>query len=166
MKYLFFFCILSLIISCNDGDLTIETIDFNSVTTVQSCDSPSIATTLFFKINDNEALILELESGILKNESSVTVSSAVPSKSKVIYRTFSDKVSSDYFCDDIPTTEPAVVEEIEATAGEVLITTSLASGGTSFDHKIELSGITFITSQDERITDLQINEFGTVTTSE
>ena len=169
MKNLFVICILALLVSCNDGDLQIETIDFDSITTVQSCDSPtSTSTTLFFKINDDEALMLELQSSVLKNEASDgVITSLVPSQSKLTYRVFSDNVASGYFCDAIPTTTPSVIEEIEAENGEVRITTTLAEGTTdTFEHTIQLSEITFITSQDERITDLQISEFGTVTTSE
>ena len=42
----------------------------------------------------------------------------------------------------------------------------MVSDGTNvtYEHHIQLSGITFITSADERITDLQINDFGIVTT--
>jgi len=109
-----------------------------------------------------------LQSGVLKNEaSSGEITSLVPSQSQLTYRVFSDNVSSDYFCNDIPTTTPLVIEEIEAEDGEIRITTTLSEGTTdTYEHVIELSGITFITSQDERITDLQINEFGTLTTSE
>jgi len=43
----------------------------------------------------------------------------------------------------------------------------LAEGTTdTFEHSIQLSEITFISSTNQRITDLRINEFGTVTTSE
>ncbi|MCK5441273.1 MAG: hypothetical protein KAJ23_05235 [Maribacter sp.] len=169
MKYLLFFCFLTLLVSCNDGDLQIETIDFDSITNVQACDSPvSTASTIFFKINDKEALILELQSGILKNEvsASTTISSAVPDQSKVTYRVFSDKVTSNYFCDAVPTTTPLVIEEIEAENGEVLITTTMVDDGTTitYEHNIKLSGLTFTTSANQRITDLQINDFGVVIT--
>lgn len=168
MKYLLFFCFLTLLASCNDGDLQIETIDFDSITNVQACDSPiSTASTVFFKINDKEALILELQAGVLKNEASTsTISSAVPGQSKVTYRAFSDKVTNNYFCDAIPTTTPSVVEEIEAGDGEVLITTTMVDDDTTitYEHNIQLSGLTFITSANQRITDLQINDFGVVIT--
>ncbi|MCP4976417.1 MAG: hypothetical protein GY931_09675 [Maribacter sp.] len=168
MKNLTVLCFLALFYSCNDGDLQIETIDFDSVG-INTCESTvTTSSTIFFKLNNKESLILELQSGVLKNEiSSGVITSLVPSQSKVTYRVFSDNVSSAYFCDDIPTTTPLVIEEIEAEDGEILITTTLAEGTTdTFEHAIELSGITFITSQDERITDLRISEFGTLTTSE
>lgn len=166
MKHLFFLGILAILVSCDDGDLQIETIDFDSVD-ISTCEATvTTSSTIFFKINSKEALILELESGVLKNEVSETLSSAIPGKSKLTYRAFSENVTSAYFCDAIPTTTPTVVEEIEAEDGEVFITTTLVEGTTdTFEHTLELSGITFITSTDQRITDLQINEFGVVTTT-
>lgn len=166
MKNLFVLSLFAFFISCDDGDLQIETIDFDSVA-INTCESTvTTSSTIFFKINGTEALILELQSGILKNEvSSGSIESLVPSQSKLTYRTFSDKVANNYFCDAIPTTTPTVLEEIEAEGGEVLITTVLAEGTTdTYEHTIELSEITFITSQDQRITDLQVNDFGVVTT--
>lgn len=168
MKNFIVLCFFTLFISCDDGDLQIETIDFDSITTVESCDSPtSTSTSVFFKINDDEALILELQSDILKNEASDgVITSLIPSQSSLTYRIFSDNVDSDYFCDAIPTTTPSVIEDIIAEAGEVRITTTLAEGTTdTFEHTIQLNEITFITSTDQRITDLQISAFGTVTTS-
>ncbi len=167
MKNLFVLCVMALLVSCNDGDLQIETIDFDSVGIITCESTVTTSSTIFFKINNKEALILVLQSGVLKNEvSDGVITSLVPSQSKLTYRIFSDNVTSSYFCDAIPTTTPSVIEEIEAEDGEVLITTVLAEGTTdTFEHTIQLSGITFITSQDERITDLQINDFGAISTN-
>lgn len=52
------------------GDLEVENIDFESAT-VSSCTS-GIETTVFFKLKSNEGLILEIPSGILKNEVSIS----------------------------------------------------------------------------------------------
>ncbi len=167
MKNLFVLCVMALLVSCNDGDLQIETIDFDSVGIITCESTVTTSSTIFFKINNKEALILVLQSGVLKNEvSDGVITSLVPSQSKLTYRIFSDNVTSSYFCDAIPTTTPSVIEEIEAEDGEVLITTVLAEGTTdTFEHTIQLSGISFITSQDERITDLQINDFGAISTN-
>jgi len=166
MKNLFVLSVIALLVSCDDGDLQIETIDFNSVG-ISNCEATvTTSSTIFFKINDKEALILELQSGILKNEvSPEVIISSVPSQSKLTYRVFTENVASDYFCDAIPTTIPTVIEDIIAENGEVQITTTLAEGTTdTFEHTIELNEITFITSLNKRITDLRINEFGTITT--
>lgn len=161
---LFFFFLL--LLSCSDGDIQVEAIDFDSVA-VQSCSSPvSLGTRIFFKINQDETLILTLSNGVLKNElSDGPIVSPVPGQSQIIYRIFSGNVNTNYFCDAIPPSTPIVTQEIPAQAGEVRVTTTLNADGIRFDHKIELSSISLVTESGSRITDLRINNFGTVTTS-
>ncbi len=166
MNRVLFIFILCFLNSCGDGDLIIETIDFND-TSMAFCESTTTTnSTLFFKLKTTEALILNLKSGLLKNEVSAdTIKSAVPGESQLVYRTFTDKISKNYFCDAVPPISPTVVEEYQAEGGEVYITTvQSASDTTIYEHRIELSNISLVNSQGQRITDLRINDFGTVTT--
>ena len=155
--------IVLLFASCDDGDLQIETLDFDSVS-AQTCDNPVATTTnLFFKINGDEVLILELDSSLLINEAG-SRSSSFPSSSSLIYRIFDGNVSSGYFCDAIPPVDPVVIEEIEASGGTVSVTTSTTDDIT-FTHLIQLDNVTLVNGVNERITDLSVNNFGTVTTT-
>ncbi len=167
MKQGLLFCCWLLLLSCDDGDVQIEGINFDSAT-VQSCDAlVTTATRIFFKINQDEALILNLPDNVLKNEVSIdTIRSAVPAESKITYRIFSGTVAKNYFCDAIPPSTPIVVDEIEAENGEVRVVTKLNEDGVTFEHKITLNGISLVTESGTRITDLRINDFGTVTTKE
>ncbi|MRH99060.1 hypothetical protein GH721_00820 [Kriegella sp. EG-1] len=166
MQKTFFIGLILLFFSCDDGDLTIETIDFDSVD-MQNCDTADINTTVFFKINGDETLILELQSGLLLNEVSTTeIESEIGSGSQLTYRVFSDDVTSTYFCSEIPTTEPTVLSEITAEKGTLFInTTAVEEDSLSFLHTITLSEVTFETDDDSRLTDLTINNFGEVTTT-
>ncbi len=157
--------LLLLCISCDDGDLQIKTIDFDSIETPDSCSALSGTTSnLLFKINKEEALILALPAGLLKNEVTTdTIESNVPGASNLIYRIFTEDVSKNYFCDEVPPITPSVSQEIVAEAGTVLIST-VAIDSVTFEHSIELSGISFITEDGSRITDLRINKYGKVTT--
>ena len=166
----FIFSILGCItiLSCSDGDLQIETIDFDSAS-IQYCVNPvADAKNLMFKINDSEALILELQSGALNRGvagDTVITESTVPGQSQVTYRVFSDAVNKDYFCSDIPTVDPKVIDEVVAEGGMVIIETMPVENDTTrFEHNISLSGISFVTGNGERITNLAINEFGEVVT--
>lgn len=168
-KFILSILTLGLLFSCSDGDLQIETIDFDSVS-IQFCSAPvSNAKNLMFKINESEALILELQSGVLNNGvvgETITTESTVPSQSQVTYRIFSDAVDNDYFCDDIPVVDPTVIDEVIAEDGMVIIETAVdPDDQTVFIHTISLSGISFVTGNGERITNLAINEFGEVTTT-
>lgn len=154
--------------SCDDGDLQIETIDFDSITTISTCNTVEVSNaSLLFKINTVEALILELPANALKNEviTDAVVNAITESGPyKLTYRTFSDNVAKDYFCSSVPLTSPTVVEEIIAKSGNVLITTS-EEDSTTYNHTITLENITFETSENNRITNLSINEFGKVVTT-
>ncbi len=163
-----FYFLLFLIASCDDGDLQIETIDFDSVA-IQNCEPVSAtAANVLFKLNTTEALILELPNGAIKNEVSdgaVSFLVTASGSTKITYRTFSDNVTSTYFCNDVPLTEPVVLEEIIGEGGEVLIATTLSDDMLTFEHTIQLNTISFVTSENTRITNLAIDNFGTVTTA-
>lgn len=167
-KILLFVACLGTIVACSDGDLQIETIDFNSIS-VESCDSPvTTSTTLLFKIDDDEALILELQSGVLDNGvlgETITTESNLTSQSTLTYRIFSDGITSSYFCDAVPPATPSVIEEIQAQDGTVIIETAANTDNTSFVHTISLSGVTLVNDAGERITNLAIEEFGEVSTA-
>ncbi|NND15556.1 MAG: hypothetical protein HKN89_04460 [Eudoraea sp.] len=160
--------LLITLFSCNDGNLEISVIDFDD-TSIQFCDAQvSTTSTLFFKLNSEEALILELQSGLLSNEETIEdTSSSIPSQSTVTYRTFDGSVSSDYFCSNIPPVSPNVLEDILAENGQVLISTLRNETDTTlFEHTISLQNLSLINEKGERITDLTTIEFGTITTSE
>lgn len=160
-----FFSTLVLVLSCDDGDLQIDTIDFDSADP-QTCETSTVDTKIFFKINDDEALILELEGGKLLNVASTdTIESTIGSGSELTYRLFSESVTSTYFCSEVPATTPTVTSEIQAENGIVRISTAGVETDTvTFVHTIQLSEVSFVTSEDSRNTDLTINEFGTITT--
>ncbi|MEX0361381.1 MAG: hypothetical protein AB3N10_10415, partial [Allomuricauda sp.] len=95
----------------------------------------------------------------------ISTVSTIPGQSQLTYRNFSGTVSSTYFCSDIPPATPTVSQEVEAEDGTVTIETVANADETGFDHVILLSGISFITENGERITNLTIDEFGTVSTT-
>jgi hypothetical protein len=152
--------------SCSSGDLQIQTIDFESAP-VEYCGTVSTNTQLFFKLNDQEALILQLAAGLLRNENSDgVIESNIPGASQLTYRIFKGDVGSGYFCDAIPPAEPSVLENLEAEAGKVRIATvQNASDTTKFEHTITLQGVSFVNSKGERLTDLSVENFGTITTT-
>lgn len=154
--------------SCDDGDIQIETINFDD-SDIQFCGSAATTeTTLFFKTIDREALILTLKSGTLKNEASEgEILYPISGDTKISYRIFSDKVGKNYFCDVVPPVTPTVIEEIEAQSGSVRITTIAKVNGeiTTYEHTIRLSEISLVNkTNDQRITDLRINNFGIIIT--
>ncbi|MFT7187845.1 MAG: hypothetical protein ACI9AV_001104, partial [Sediminicola sp.] len=122
---------------------------------------------VFFKINGDEALILNLEAGILRNEvSNGNIESTIPGTSQITYRIFSANVSNSYFCGNIPPTTPTVFDEIPATSGIVTVNTILLEDEVTYQHTIQLSDITLLNDDGSRITNLSIEDFGVVTTNQ
>ena len=161
------FLLVTGLLACSDGELQIEIIDFDEET-LEFCGSADTSTELLFKISESEVLILNLQSGLLKNEVSTdTIISSIPGDSQLIYRALNGEASKSYFCDDIPPITPTVIEEISAGAGNVRIfTTQSANDTTSYEHNIRLAGISFVNEAGERITNLAVDDFGTLVTSD
>ena len=159
---------MGLVFGCDDGDLQIETLDFDSVD-AQTCETLTAEDSngyVLFKINGDEALILELPSTAFKNEvlEPIELAVAETGSTQITYRLFDDTVSNDYFCNAVPLGTPLLLEEVPAKDGTVTISTSTVDDIT-FTHNITLSTISLETGTGQRITDLRINDFGTVTTT-
>ncbi|WP_149276875.1 hypothetical protein [Pareuzebyella sediminis] len=158
--------VLAFLFSCDDGELQIERVDFEAVD-VTSCgkaEDPT-ETTFFFKIDQDEALLLNLASGLLANETTLpgSMTSTIPNASKLIYRLFSDNVSQAYFCDQIPPLEPAVLKENNATSGDLEVDTKVASvtsGQKTYSHTITITNLSLTNDQNERITDSSTFVYG------
>lgn len=166
-KILFLGFILSLfLIACNDGDLSVETISFDN-SDVLSCTSDTTATFLF-KYNSQQALILELPNGVLKNSEN-TVSGTISSNYKLYYRTFSGAVSSSYFCGTYPPTSPSVVSQFEATGGSIsIVTKPIYDENTQallrYDHLITITDLVILNSEGNKLVDSNFI-FGTYRTT-
>ncbi|WP_276167472.1 hypothetical protein [Zobellia alginiliquefaciens] len=171
MKKTLLLGILILLSACDDGDLQIERVDFDTVS-LASCgfeDDP-LDTTFFFKIDGDEAFLLELEEGLLIDETSTegTLTSSLGGSSSLVYRLFSDDVSSDYFCSTIPVLEPTVINENTAEAGDIAVNTKVTAVSKdvkTYSHTILISGLVLTNEQNESIIDSSTLTYGTFKTS-
>jgi len=168
MKKIYILCLFLTCIACDDGDLQIETLDFDSID-LQTCEAISAANSdgyVLFKINSDEALILELPSTAFQNAAvdNAEFPVSMTGSTKITYRIFDDTVTNNYFCSSVPLGTPQLTEEVIAQNGMVFITTTTTDDMT-YTHTIALSGISLETGSGQRITDLRINDFGVVTTT-
>ncbi len=172
-RFLVLLCCVLLLNSCNDGDIKVESFDFETATT-QTCGE---ATNDFFlyKFKGNEALIVQLpQTRFINKETPDGQPIQVPigGSVKVIYRVYDGPVSASTLCSNIPPSTPTVIDEWNAVGGTIEITTravntEVAATGesliSSFSHNIIFTDITFNRGNDENQTTDQIN-FGTYTT--
>jgi hypothetical protein len=117
--------------SCDDGDLIFEEINFDDVEAARCAGGNVI-----YKINDTEVLLLKIG----ENENAADFVNAFPleptppgepvsipinnSTVQVVYQLFNGAVSSANLCAIVRPATPVVVEDWEATAGRVEITTT------------------------------------------
>ena len=128
MKKILFLVLALLVVSCDDGDFIIEELSFDSNEIDNACGQLTL-----YKISETgtEALILEINgndgSFLRDNENQVdTTNFTINNTSiKVLYRIFDNKVSADYFCQNVPPTTPQVTEEWFAPSGTIQVVTTL-----------------------------------------
>lgn len=170
-KYLAFLICLFVLNACDDGEMTFDTFDFSEVTS-KFCDTNK----LLYKINGNEALILQINNAAdafpFRNVLGVKTISLANNSNKVYYRTFDGTVTDGYFCSNIPPVSPVVTSEYvstETSNGVIEITTTLVSGSTTlanakYLHSIVLKNVTFVNAQGGTIT-YDVLNFGTYPTN-
>lgn len=136
---------------CDDGDLTLEDIDFKDVST-QSCTTNEI----IYKLKEREALLLEMPKTDFVNEPT-DVDNPIEinidnSAYRVVYRFYNGTIASDNICNTIPPALPTVTDQWTGTSGKIqIITTALKTTNdtenstriTGYNHNIVFKNITF-----------------------
>lgn len=128
-KLLALFAFAAILSGCDDGDLIFEDIDFDTVNAAR-CENK------IYKVNGAEALILKLGNseadGVFVNafpteptiEGTPTIIAIDNATNKVVYRLYDGEVSSTSICGAIPSAFPSILEEWEATSGNIQIVTT------------------------------------------
>lgn len=155
---------------CDDGNLTQEDISFEDVAT-QSCTNNDI----IYKLNEKEALLLEIPESSFTNEPSPTNDPTIiniNSSNRVVYRFYNGTISSDNICETIPPATPIVVDQWNATDGQIQITTTMikttnattnSTKITGYNHNIVFKNITFAKSNGTQV--YETFPFGNYTTT-
>jgi hypothetical protein len=130
MKLFFALLLLTLTLSsCENGDLNQVTFEFND-TPATACNVNVTDAFFIYKIQDRRALIVQLQESNFENE--ITADKLIQpipleinaANIRLIYREYSDDVTKNTICSTIPAANPTVVQEREATAGTITVTTT------------------------------------------
>lgn len=129
-KVLSFFIAVSLLLSCDDGEIIVTDFNFDDPQLQWCGDTESH---VLFKINNtgvNEAIAFrfDLDTPELQffttEEERITI--PINATNQIIYRVFDGQVDRNYFCNEIPPVAPRVTEEFRSTSGgEVILTSTL-----------------------------------------
>jgi hypothetical protein len=152
MKRVFSVLLLVLLLNgCDDGNLSLETIDFEDATT-QSCSTNDI----IYKLKEKEALLFEIPESSFENEptnlDTPTIIDIDNSTYRVVYRFYNGTVVTDNICNTIPPALPTVTDQWTATSGKIqIITTAVKTTNTTenstrisgYNHNIVFKNITF-----------------------
>ncbi len=151
-KILLLFVIAFALGSCDDGDVAVDTINFDDVN-LQRCNENS---DILYKIAGSESMILYLpqDDAFLQEATSEPRYFQIGTVNRVVYRAYDSTVASANICAVIPPSEPTVTEEWNASSGLIeIITTAVITtnpqieGGqiiTGYRHAITLRNVTFV----------------------
>ncbi|CAA9199605.1 hypothetical protein ACHRVW_17390 [Flavobacterium collinsii] len=149
---LFFALLLN---GCDDGDLTVDTIDFSDPTiTAQTCNEKTNG--LIYKLKKQESLMIQFPDNTLLNDATLAGKPLYydinNTTTRVVYRAYNGLVGTANICGAIPPTTPGVTEEWQATAGKIVdITTAAVTDNadgsstiTGYNHNLVFQNITFL----------------------
>ena len=153
-RFLGILFLVVIISGCDDGDLFLEDINFDKAT-VATCANNDI----IYKLNEKEALLLELPGFIFPSETK-TQEVTIGGSNRVVYRFFNGTVKTDNICETIPPATPIVVDQWTAEAGGKIVITSTpikttdattnSSKITGYNHYIVLKNIVFIKTNNDK----------------
>lgn len=144
MKHFFgIFILLFTIIACDDGDFTVENIDFSEITIIEKCTEKDV----FYKLKDTELLFLEMDADLLPNDvTTEPLEIQIGATNTVKYRQYNGSISNLNLCPQVPNASPNVVEEWVATSGVIEIVT------TAVYQTVNAAGVQLIRNYNHNIT--------------
>ncbi len=134
-------CILTLLLiitACDDGNLTVDAIDFSEVA-AQKCSDKEV----IYKVKDGEMLFIEIPASTFISDQTLDgspIEVAINSTNKVTYRKYDGTVSSSNICPTVPDAIPNLKEEWHATAGTIQITATAIKSTIATDNSTRITG--------------------------
>jgi len=112
MKKIIAFLFLIVITGCDNGDFEVPSFQF--LETVNRCGEYVVHRT---NTEKNEALILVLNTTVIKNQVTTTPLQLPITSENMQYRIFSGPINTTYFCQTLPPTEPSVLKNWTGVSG-------------------------------------------------
>lgn len=109
-------------LSCDDGDILVKNIDFESINIVK-CPSKDV----LYKIKDSEMLFLEIPSSdfpIDATNENTPKEIEVSATKRLVYRQYDATISADNICPNVPDATQNLKEEWITTSGTITIVTT------------------------------------------
>lgn len=121
---------------CDDGDLVVETIDFDEVAT-----STCTENDLLFKLKESESLILDIpKEKFTQDETLVPTEINIDATNQVVYNFYDGKVGTEKICDLLDPGKPNINTQWNATSGIIQITTEAQKTFNETDGSSRITG--------------------------
>ncbi|MCF6128643.1 hypothetical protein L1S35_03095 [Flavobacterium sp. AS60] len=137
-------CLLTLLLiitACDDGNLTVDVIDFSEVS-ASKCSAKDV----IYKVKDGEMLFIEIPASTFLADATLDgapIEVSINSANKVTYRKYDGDVSSNNICPTVPDATPNLKEEWNATSGTIQITSTAIKSTNSTDNSTRITGYTY-----------------------
>lgn len=172
MKKLFGLLVCAFLLSsCDDGDMVLESFNFDTVA-IQKCSDKEV----LFKTNKEELLLVDISASNFPNEETIPGEPRIvpiSSTNKVLYRKYNGTVGSSVICSEIPPASPTVSKEwVAATGGTIQIISTKKTTidpvtseviVTGYNHQIKFVNIQFTNPENTFVFEEYL--FGTYTTT-
>lgn len=158
MKKLFTLFIVLSLISCNDGDFEVPAFEFTE--TINSCNDYFLFKT---SSSSTEVIYMALTSTQFSSsvgEKTYSISASLP----VTYRIFDEGIGTDYFCQTVPPTTPAVLQELNGTGSIIIVTSEIIDNNnevTGYNYDISFENLLFKDENDSDRVYFEFFDFGT-----
>lgn len=172
-RILGFICLILMVSACDDGDLSVTSFNFTSLS-LNKCSESSF----IYNTEGNEAFILNIPLSQFKNVQNIDENGDIipatyqlTSSDNLVYRLYNDVVSSSILCADLPMAEPTVIEEWSALPGATIEISTYANpdtenggilGVSGYTHRIVLKDVIFVRGDSQLVYEELI--FGNYTT--
>ncbi|VXB74634.1 conserved hypothetical protein [Flavobacterium sp. 9AF] len=159
-NFFLFFVLIITFSSCDDGDITLESFNFENQI-IQKCSDNF----LLFKTNNDELLLISIPENVYNATFVASPTNGTPrtitisGNNQIIYRKYSGTVSYNTVCATIPVSSPTVSKEWVATGGTILVETNEVVENneiTAHTHTITLNNVNF-TSTDNSFSFVSYN---------
>ena len=140
--------LMGIISGCDDGDVIVSTFDFDSETQLRLCGESDVKVVYGINNDPSESLSFNFEDedfdgtfDSLLNPDARSID--LDDVNKLIYRSYDGEVNgADYFCTEIPSSSPKVIDEFMSTSGgSVVLTTTVTAQDDDDDVPAEMEDL-------------------------